>query len=61
MAPGLPRDLASRESASMTVLDPVAFVLAQVRVAHVQFHLAAKLRRLPRLSFLTASGGALQS
>jgi hypothetical protein len=54
-------DLAGREAAVVKVLNLVAFVLAQVRVAHVQFHLAVKLCRLPRLSRFTASGGALQN
>ncbi|WP_237071765.1 hypothetical protein, partial [Mizugakiibacter sediminis] len=42
-------DEVRRQPAAMQPLDLVAFVLAQVRVAHVQFHLAVKLRRLPRL------------
>ena len=43
------------------VLNLVAFVLVQVRVAHVQFHLAVKLRRLLHLGHFTASGAALQN
>ena len=54
-------DLAGRETAVVKVLNLVAFVLAQVRVAHVQFHLAVKLCRLPRLRRSIASGGALQN
>lgn len=39
----------------------IAFVLAQVRVADVQFHLAVKLRRLLRPRLFTSSGDALQN
>jgi hypothetical protein len=42
-------------------LNLVAFALAQVHVAHVQFHLAVKLRRLPHLRHLNVEGAALQS
>jgi hypothetical protein len=45
----------------MQMLNLVAFVLAQVRVAHVQFHLAVKLYRLPSLRRSIALGGALQN
>ena len=54
-------DLFRGEPAAMQVLNPVAFVLAQVRIAHVQCHLVVKLRRLPRLRLFTTSGGALQN
>lgn len=54
-------DLAGREAAAVKVLNLVAFVLAQVCVAHVQFHLPVKLYRLPRLSRSTVWGGALQN
>jgi hypothetical protein len=54
-------DLMSGPIAAMQRLNLVAFVLAQVRVAHVQFHLAVKLRRLPRLRLFTSSGDALQN
>ena len=54
-------DLAGGKTAAMQVLNLVAFVLAQVRVAHVQFHLAVKLCRLPRLRLFTSSGDALQN
>ena len=57
----LSTDFTGRETAIMKVLNLVAFVLAQVRVAHVQFHLAVKLCRLPRLSRSTAWSGALQN
>jgi hypothetical protein len=43
------------------MLNLIAFVLAQVCVAHVQFHLAVKLYRLPHLRRSTAWGGALQN
>ena len=36
-------ELDSRKRAAVKVLNLVAFVLAQVCIAHVQFHLAAKL------------------
>jgi len=45
----------------MQVLNLIALVLAQVRAAHVQFHLAEKLCRLPHLRRFTALGGALQN
>ena len=45
----------------MKMLNLVAFVLAQVRVAHVRFHLPVKLHRLSRLSLFLALTGALQS
>jgi hypothetical protein len=54
-------DFASRKTAPMQVLNLIAFVLAQVCVAHVQFHLAVKRRRLPHLRRSTALGGALQN
>ena len=54
-------DRTNRKSAFSKVLNLVAFVLAQVRVAHVQFHLAVKLCRLPRLRLFTSSGDALQN
>ncbi len=57
----LPGDREDRKSTLAKVLNRVAFVLAQVRVAHVQFHLAVKLCRLPRLRLFTSSGDALQS
>jgi hypothetical protein len=43
------------------VLNLVAFVLAQVSVDHVQFHLPVKLYRLPRQSRSTVLGGAFQN
>jgi hypothetical protein len=54
-------DLAHGETAATQVLNLVAFVLAQVRVAHVQFHLAVKLCRLPRLRLFPTSDDALQN
>jgi hypothetical protein len=54
-------DLAGRKPTAAKMLNLVAFVLAQVRVAHVQFHLAVKLYRLARLRRSTAWGGALQN
>lgn len=61
LPPHLQGNFAERESITMKVLNLVTLVLAQVCVTHVQFHLAVELRRLPHLSFLTASSGALQS
>jgi hypothetical protein len=49
------------ETAAVQALNLVAFVLAQVRVVHVQFHLVVKLCRLPRLRLFTSSGDALQN
>jgi hypothetical protein len=45
----------------MQVLNLIAFALAQVCVAHVQFHLAVKRRTLPHLRRSTAWGDALQN
>jgi hypothetical protein len=59
--PYLPTDLAGRKAPSVKVLNLVAFVLAQVCVAHVQFHLAVKLCGLPRLRRSTVEGIALQN
>lgn len=47
-------DRAKRKTTVVKVMDLVAFVLAQVRVAYVQFHLAMKLRRLPRLRHVSS-------
>lgn len=54
-------DRANRKYAFAKVLNLVAFVRAQVRVAHVQFHLAVKICRLPRLRLFRSSGGGLQN
>jgi len=50
-----------KSNTALKVLNLVAFVLVQVRVAHVQFHLTVKLRRLPHVGFIASSGGALRS
>jgi hypothetical protein len=54
-------DLPEWETCLLQPLNLVAFVLAQVCVAHVQFHLAVKPRRLPHLRHLNGEGAALQS
>jgi hypothetical protein len=54
-------DLAGRETAIVKVPNLIAFVLAQVRVAHVHFHLAVKPCRVTRLRRFIASSGALQN
>ena len=54
-------DFAGRKTTPMQVLNLIAFVLAQVCVAHVQFHLAVKLCRLPHLRRSSDWGGALQN
>lgn len=54
-------DLAGRKAAPMEMLNLIAFVWAQMCVAHVQFHLVVKLCRLPHLRRSTALGGALQN
>ena len=54
-------DLSQRPSALAQPLNLIACLSAQVRVAHVQFHLAVKLYRLPRLRLFTSSGVALQN
>ena len=57
----LPGGLAERRTCLLQPLNLVAFTLAQVCVAHVQFHLAVKLRRLPHLRHFNVEGAALQS
>lgn len=61
MAADFPRDLAARESAAMKVLNLVAFVVAQARVAHVQFPLAARTPIYSRRSWLSHSTTAEDS
>ncbi|MDQ2971668.1 MAG: hypothetical protein M3R20_01605, partial [Pseudomonadota bacterium] len=53
MARQLPADLAGQETRTVKHLNLVALALAQVCVGHGQFHLAVKLRRLPRLRRFT--------
>jgi hypothetical protein len=53
--------LAGGKAAAVEVPYLLAFVLAQMCLAHVQFHLPVKLRGLPRLGRSTAWRGALQN
>ncbi len=60
MPPQFDSDGTQRKTPMTQALNLVAFVLAQVRVAHVHLHLPVKLRRLPHLRLFSWSGVALQ-
>jgi hypothetical protein len=54
-------DLARSKSAAVQILNPVAFVLAQMRVVHVKSYLAVRLSRLLRLRGSAVLDSALQN
>ena len=54
-------DLPQRPSPIVQTLDLIACLLAQVRVVHVQFHLAVKLCWLTQLRLFTSAVVALQN
>ena len=54
-------DRTGGKTTPVQVLNLIAFVLAQVCVVDVQFHLPVKLCRLPHLRLFTHLGGALQN
>ena len=55
------RDVFKRPATFAQPTNLVTFLLAQMRVAHVQLHLPVKWRRLPHLRRFVGSGVALQN